>query len=342
LRILEVEKGEYGIMKAQALTRELETPPMLPTFSRQFILAYVTTMRPYLMFVSGITGIAGLSHAQATSLIQEILVALASFLSYGFGQALTDCFQTDTDRISSPYRPLTQGIITRTQVLSVTVTGLLFCVWAFGFAHPLNYILGILAGLGLATYTPFKRQWWGGPFYNAWIVANLCFMAMLVGPAPVTPGAVWTLSAAFFGYANFVLSGYFKDIAADRATGYNTFPVVFGRYRSALVSDIFALTASVSAIAAMTSHLSHLDAATWLGSLFACAGILAAVIGQLRLHSVKTDQAAHRAIVPVVHSYILLLSAIAVTQKPEWFPGIVIFYAAFVATMRKRPEKSQI
>ena len=37
------------------------------------------------------------------------------------------------------------------------------------------------------------------------------------------------MAATFFGYANFVLAGYFKDIEADRATGYRTFPVVFGR-----------------------------------------------------------------------------------------------------------------
>ena len=36
------------------------------------------------------------------------------------------------------------------------------------------------------------------------------------------------LLAVFFGYANFVLAGYFKDVDADRATGYHTLPVVFG------------------------------------------------------------------------------------------------------------------
>ena len=329
-------------MNGQLLTANLETPRVLRIFSWQFILAYVTTMRPYLMFVSGITGIAGLSHAHATSLIQELLVAAAAFLSYGFGQALTDCFQTDTDRISSPYRPLTQGIITRTQVLSVTIPGLVLCVCAFGFAHPLNYFLGILAGLGLATYTPFKRRWWGGPFYNAWIVTALGLMAMLTGPAPITPSAVWTLSAVFFGYANFVLSGYFKDIAADKATGYNTFPVVFGRFRAALVSDLFALAACASAIAALGSGLANYSAPAQYASAFLSAGVLAAIMGQIRLHGVRTDDAAHRAIVPVVHSYIFLLSAITVMQKPEWIPGIIFFYAAFVLTMKGRPERSQI
>jgi 4-hydroxybenzoate polyprenyltransferase len=329
-------------MKAQVLISDREAPPVLRIFSRQFILAYVTTMRPYLMFVSGITGIAGLSQAHATNLVQELLVVIASFLSYGFGQALTDCFQTDTDRISSPYRPLTQGIITRVQVLSVTIPGLLFCVWVFGSAHPLNYILGILAGLGLATYTPFKRRWWGGPFYNAWIVAVLCCMAMLTGHQPPTPGAIWTISAVFFGYANFVLSGYFKDIDADRATGYNTFPVVFGRFRSSIVSDMFAVAAFVSAIAAVGPDLTRPGTPALPAAFFLCAGLAAGIIGQVRLHEVRRDNDAHRAIVPVVHSYILYLSAIAITQRPEWIAGLTAFYIAFVLTMTRRPEKSQI
>jgi 4-hydroxybenzoate polyprenyltransferase len=228
------------------------------------------------------------------------------------------------------------------QVLCVSIPGLILCVSVFGTANPLNYMLGFLAGLGLATYTPFKRQWWGGPFYNAWIVATLCVMGMLTGPASLTPRVAWTLSAVFFGYANFVLSGYFKDIAADRATGYNTFPVVFGRFRSALVSDLFALFACMSALAAMGSDLLVVSASARYAAAFAIAGVVAAFVGQIRLHRVKTDSEAHRAIAPVVHSYILLLSAITITEKTSWIPGILLFYAAFVMVMNGRPEKSQI
>ncbi|MBM3297987.1 MAG: penicillin-binding protein 2, partial [Candidatus Aminicenantes bacterium] len=49
---------------------------------------------------------------------------LPLFLSYGFGQALTDCFQTDTDSLSAPYRPLVRGTISRGQVLAVSLGGL--------------------------------------------------------------------------------------------------------------------------------------------------------------------------------------------------------------------------
>ena len=127
-----------------------------PLFSLKFLKAYILTMRPYLMFVSGITGIAGMSFASDMSILKTLLIFKVTFLSYGFGQALTDCFQIDTDSISSPYRPLTQGVVNRNHFLIISLLGLLYCISVLTFYNPLNLVLGILAGIGLATYTTFK------------------------------------------------------------------------------------------------------------------------------------------------------------------------------------------
>lgn len=309
-----------------------------------FVRAYIVTMRPYLMFVSGITGIAGLSFAPPLPAAGALAIALASFLSYGFGQALTDCFQIDTDSISAPYRPLTQHIISRSGVLLVSVTGLIGCVTIFSLRNPANALLGLIAGLGLATYTPFKRRWWAGPFYNAWIVAVLCVMAFIAGhriwPSMIDLTFLLTLSTVFFGYANFVLTGYFKDTMADRATGYNTLPVVFGRRISALVSDGFALLTilSVLAIAAQT----HFGPDTLVAGGFLLTGMLVIIVAQVWLHRVRGDRDAHRPIAAVVHGYILLLAGIAAMQQPRWALPLALFYGAFVLVMKNRPEKSQI
>ena len=76
-----------------------------PLLSIRFLKAYIITMRPYLMFISGVTGIVGMSFASDIDSVKTSLIFIASFLSYGFGQALTDCFQIDTDSISSPGLP---------------------------------------------------------------------------------------------------------------------------------------------------------------------------------------------------------------------------------------------
>jgi len=323
------------------------SPRALQTAGGGFIGAYIITMRPYLLFVSGITGIAGLSFATGMSIGNNIAVSLASFLSYGFGQALTDCFQTDTDSISAPYRPLTQGIISKRAVLVASILGLALCVSVFVYFNPLNLMLGIISGTGLATYTYFKKRWWGGPFYNAWIVALLCIMAFETGSRegrlPISSALIWTISAVFFGYANFVLTGYFKDISADRATGYLTLPVVYGRKISAVVSDLFALLTVVSLAMAIKCSAADQSPFTLAASAaFGTAAVIHTVMAQIRVHKIRGDNDAYHAISPVVHGYILTLSSIACTQKPGWIVPLMLFYSGFILVLKFRPSKSQI
>jgi 4-hydroxybenzoate polyprenyltransferase len=314
--------------------------------STKFVAAYVVTMRPYLLFVSGITGIAGMAFAPGLTTSIAIPIALASFLSYGFGQALTDCFQIDTDSISAPYRPLTQGQITQRQVLAVSLIGLCACVAVFALLNPLNLALGILSAAGLATYTHFKRRWWGGPWYNAWIVSVLFSMGYCAGSgkplqAPRN-GFYFTLGAVFCGYANFVLAGYFKDIDADAKAGYNTFPVVFGRAAAAIGSDLFAAGMWVSVIGFFYSAQGIIIPLNLLTILFLAGAAIATLRGQMLLHRVTTDEASHPAIGLVVHSYILSLAAVSNVLYPAWGVTLLGFYLLFVLTLKARPSRSQI
>ena len=318
------------------------------TASFAFAKAYFITMRPYLLFVSGVTGICGMSYIDELSLSKSILIFLASFLSYGFGQALTDCFQTDTDSISSPYRPLTQGRISKTQVLIVSITGLVLCISVFTFYNPMNLLLGILSGVGLATYTYFKRKFWSGPFYNAWIVGVLFLMAFLSGSdlSMITENhkLVYGLSAVFWGYANFVLVGYFKDVEADRATGYNTFLVVFGRRLSSIASNIFGILTILSVIFVFSysNSFERLLEQSSIQIIILALGILIMFFCQVLVHFIKQDDESSNAISLSVHAYILLLTSIIVLNKNEWIIPMIIFYVLFNLTMIFRPAKNQI
>jgi 4-hydroxybenzoate polyprenyltransferase len=317
-------------------------------FSTDFLGYYWITMRPYLLFVSGITGIAGLSFAPARSLFTTTVLFLTFFLSYGFGQALTDCFQIDTDSLSSPYRPLTQGVISKKSVLKVSLSGILL-IGIILTAHALiNAFLASFATLGLATYTYFKKRWWAGPFYNAWVGTLLCLIAYIAGSGTIHTRMdaefYLVLFVVFFGYANFVLSGYFKDITADRKTGYNTLPVVYGLKVSKLISDIFAvITALLCGTVLYLFYLSNpfglIHTSAGIVFIFGC---IASLIAQIRLHTVQDESDAHRAISLVVHAYILLLASVAILQKPDWSLFISIFYLGFIITMKFRPMKEQI
>jgi geranylgeranylglycerol-phosphate geranylgeranyltransferase len=318
----------------------------LPMGSLAFAKAYIITMRPYLLFVSGITGIAGASFATEATAAIALPIAIASFFSYGFGQALTDCFQIDTDRVSAPYRPLTQGLIGRGQVLLISTIGLASCMVPFALRQPANLAFGLIAGCGLATYTPFKRRWWGGPWYNAWIVCVLFLMAYAGGtgvPSHRPSFACWAgLSAVFFGYANFVLSGYFKDIHADAQSQYRTLPVVFGRRVASFVSDFLALGFIVSLSASFTLASGTSPAQFAFGEIFLAASGITAVTAQLLLHSVRKDVQSHLPIGLVVHSYILGMAGLSCIQHPSWAAPLVAFYSFFIIALRARPSRSQI
>ncbi len=320
-------------------------------FSIEFLRAYIITMRPYLLFVSGITGIAGLAFVPGLSVGALTILCAFSFLSYGFGQALTDCFQMDTDALSSPYRPLTRGTVRRGDVLAVSLTGLGVGGVIVTLYSIADLFLALAAIGGLGTYTYFKKRWWGGPWYNAWIVVVLCVITYIAGCGSAGAPVSWstelclTLAVVFFGYANFVLSGYFKDVSADRATGYHTLPVVYGLRVASLVSDLFALGALGSCAAVLYGFSGAGDgygAPGWSCLIFASGGLAASVLAQMRLHKVRSDEDAHRAIAPVVHAYLLLLASIAAAARPSWTIGLAVFYLGFVLTMRIRPMKQQI
>ncbi len=318
------------------------------TISIAFAKDYFITMRPYLLFVSGVTGICGMSFIDDPEISKIILIFFASFLSYGFGQALTDVFQTDTDSISSPYRPLTQGMISKIQVLSTSLIGLIFCVGVFAIYNHINLLLGLLSGIGLATYTFFKKRFWAGPFYNAWIVGVLFLMAFLCGSdfSTITnnPKLIYSLLAVFFGYANFVLVGYFKDVEADRLTGYNTLPVVYGRRIASVVSNIFGLLTIISSILVFTnsSFLKDILANNLYAAAILVIGIVVMIICQIFVHFIKNDNESSKAITLSVHAYIILLSSIVILNNPQWIIPIIIFYLLFNLAMILRPEKKQI
>ena len=327
--------------------------------SLEFLRAYVTTMRPYLLFVSGITGLAGMSLVPGVPRAAAAIVGIAFFLSYGFGQALTDCFQLDTDAISAPYRPLIQARIRRAHVLIVSCAGLVGVGVVLVTANPWNLPLVVAMIAGLATYTWFKRRWWAGPAYNAWIVAALCVTGILSGIGLAGSGAtgigggaggttgmidlgsasvIGTVAAVFFGYANFVLAGYFKDVEADRATGYLTLPVVVGRTIASVVSDGLALATIAGSAVAVSAAAGQ----TVVGWLFLTSGAGALLLGQARLHRVRTDRDAHRGIAPIVHAYVLLLSGITTCYRPDWAPVLIACAGLYLILMRIRPESSQI
>ena len=320
--------------------------------SLSFWKAYWITMRPYLLFVSGVAGMAGLADGPQRGMGTTALVFLIFFLSYGFSQGLTDSFQMDTDAISSPYRPLIRGIISRGQVLFVSLAGLVAGCAAMFILNPKTLFLALAAVLGLLTYTYFKRRWWAGPFYNAWIITLLPVIGKIVAIGQESSifsifqrGMLLAIVVSvFFSYANFVLMGYYKDITADRLSGYNTFLVVFGWEKGAIVCDIFA---GLSLLASGWGILSVLLAEKiislrWLSLVFYASACFWFVLAQVQIHKLRNEKLAYRPIANVVRGFILLHLAEIFCLRPEWTPAGVLFYLGFEWIFQRRPAREQV
>jgi len=323
---------------------------MVSFYSFRFWKYYGVTMRPYLLFVSGIAGMAGFALVGGNA-IRIVAAGIAFFLSYGFGQALTDCFQTDTDSISSPYRPLVRGVISRNQVLGVSIAGLSVCCILLALLNPRTILLGVFCVIGLATYTFFKRRWWGGPFYNAGIVAVLPIMGFLSamgytsdgGHGEVPRSLVPLVFSIFFAYADFVLTGYFKDISADMKSGYNTFVVKYGWIRAAITSDIFAFLALVSAGCVLQLNLRNsLPVVQFISILLFLLAMFSFVNGHRIIHIIRDEHLAHRSITHIVRGFIVILLAQISAFQPSWIPFLLLYWAAFELVLRSRPEKTQV
>ena len=320
-----------------------ETP--YPLLSIGFVRSYLITMRPYLLFISGAACLVGLAFIEAPALARVLLVSVPLFFSYGLGQALTDCFQTDTDALSAGYRPLVRGVISRKQVLGVSIAGLTGIVLILGYVNPVLLILGALSVIGLLTYTPFKRTWWGGPPWNSWIVALLPIMGRLSDrDYPMRDMLRWeepfplAVIAVFFAYANFVVMGYFKDISADRSTGYRTFPVAFGWEPAAIYSDLTAVAAAaLTGCVLLASGRINI----WGGAIFAI-GLGINLSAQIAIHRTRDESQTHGPIGNVVRAFILYCLAIIVTLKPTWTILMGLFYVLFEWMLKLRPAKSQV
>lgn len=314
-----------------------------------FLRSYFIHMRPYLLFVSGVAGVSGIAvSAYSLSHLSSVLCFWAFFLGYGFGQALTDCFQIDTDSISSPYRPLVRGIIRKKDVLLTSIAGL-FIIGLTLIMHNLyNLPVFILSALGLLSYTYFKRNYsFLGPFWNSWIVMLLPVAGFLTTAndftfAHVLNNKLILLLAlmTFASYANFVLIGYLKDIQADRETGYKTFPVVFGWSKTVWAGNLN-VAVSIILCAYLVSRSYNIYALAFLA-----AGSIIAVSGQVyaMFTKEKTEKNSAFPVAATVRSFILWHLSVILAFKPGMAAVLLaaVFYLFFELVIYARPQKEQI
>jgi geranylgeranylglycerol-phosphate geranylgeranyltransferase len=313
-----------------------------------FWKAYWRTTRPYLGPVSGASGLVGLALAPSPS-SGALWSSLGVFVvAYGLGQALTDVFQTDTDALSAPDRPLVAGTVGKAEVTGVSLAGLLACAAVLLVNSPESLALSLLGVAGLASYTYFKRRWWAGPPWNGAIVALLPVLGYLAGGGTfelaLREPRLWLATGAIFGsYAVFVLIGYLKDVEADRAAGYTTLPVRFGRRTAVLASACFSLVGVSCSAALVVPLVSPPASTTAVGCLLVWTfGVASSLVAHGRGWFVARDDRAFPAIAWSVRSFVALHLAEATLVEPSFVAALPVGLVAFEILLALRPDKRQI
>lgn len=293
------------------------------------------------MFVSGAAALVGLAlgHAPIAHVVPAFVVL---FLSYGLGQALTDVFQTDTDALSAPERPLVQGKIDKRTVLIASLGGLTACATVIVWLSPAAALPAAIAILMLATYTPMKRRWWAGPPWNSAVVALLPLMGRMAAGTglahALADGPIRAAMVSSFGtYAVFVLLGYLKDVEADRATHYNTVAVRFGRRVTVVGSAAFATLGLAASVWLVQPSLT-VSAGTALWSF----GVVLLIGAHVLAWRSTTDYDAWPGIQASVHGFVALHLGEAALIKPRWTLVAWILFGASIVAMFQRPVRRQV
>jgi 4-hydroxybenzoate polyprenyltransferase len=293
------------------------------------------------MFVSGAAGLAGLALAHPP-IARVVPAFFVLFAAYGFGQALTDVFQTDTDALSAPERPLVQGTIDKRTVLIASLGGLAVCAAVIVALAPAAALPAAFSVAMLATYTPLKRRWWGGPPWNSAVVALLPLMGRMAGGAgladALADGAVLAAMASSFGtYAVFVLLGYLKDVEADRATNYNTVAVRFGR-RAAIVGSAAFAAPGLAASAWLVQPRLTVSA----GIVLWAVGVVVLIGAHVLAWRSTSDEDAWPGIQASVHGFVALHLGEAAVIEPGWTLAAWMLFAASIVVMLQRPARRQV
>ncbi|MBF0543201.1 MAG: UbiA family prenyltransferase [Candidatus Riflebacteria bacterium] len=318
-------------------------------FSKAFCYGYWLQLRPYLFFISGISGLIGLSINPIEGWFRLFIAFVAFFLLFGFGQALIDVFQIARDSLVSPNKPLCREAISKTQVFAVSSVGLLFCVAIFSVLNPLTFWIGLAGVMGLVAYTWFEKRWWGGLFWKSWIAATLPVIGFLCFEPSYEKiflsEKLWAaMGSIFFSYSVFVLLGYYKDISVNSRAGYNTFPVVFGWNAGLFISSCFLTLTFIFGFWLFVFKLmpAEFDPVFVLATVLWSSGIAFGAFAHRLMLRINRERLAHLAIIHAVRSFVLIHCGIVIALNPglKWF--ILFFCLAFEYFIRARPEKSQI
>ncbi len=185
------------------------------------IMPYIKMLRPANALMAGAAVVLGAWLAQSVDIRSVFLLVIAAISAVGYGNAVNDIKDIDTDRICHPQRPLPQNKISPSSAI-------IFAFFLFSFSLVNAFLVSSVHGIGtlgplllLSLYAFFLK---GTPLTGNVLVSLLVAYALVFGglKAPLLQRLfVPALLAFLLNLAREIIKD-FQDEAGDRLAGLTT------------------------------------------------------------------------------------------------------------------------
>lgn len=212
---------------------------------RQFISAYVKTMRPYYSFITGIAGWIGVSFyffvkerdcgvnsVTQADWVRGLIALTILFLSWGVNQVFNDWRGLAEDRINAPNRPMVTGELNVRWALATSLTLMGIASIVTCFLNPWA-LIPLLLGFVLNFVYEESKAWgiWANLVFGIMISMCMIYGFLAVGPLIgdfFTTNRVCALILVIYMNGLMTFFTYFKDYEGDKAAGKRTYIVRAG------------------------------------------------------------------------------------------------------------------
>ncbi len=217
--------------------------------------AYVEMARPYTLFHAGTVALAAALVASdgRVSVARACLIWLTPTVGWLAGLVTSDYHDRHLDRVEKPHRPIPSGRVAEREAFWLMVS-----LIAAGFVGALllgwqTFLLAwLVMALGIAYARTFKAKGILG-HADRGVLAALTVVFGSIAATGGVPAQVWPLVVLYFLHDSATnLLGAIRDVAGDRAAGYQTAPVRHGVTASLVAAGtLIALWATIGGWYAM-------------------------------------------------------------------------------------------
>lgn len=227
----------------------------------KFIRAYVKSMRLYYSFITGITGLIGVSYyqylaytggagtntdygtviAEPTPFPKLTVLLLILFLSWGINQIYNDFLGLKEDRLNAPERPMVTGELNPKAAVMVSTVLMFFAFLITWFYLEKAAVIPLIIGVLLNIIYEYAKGYgiWANITFGFMISTCALYGFMASGKSDISLlNTSQILLIIYIALINglMTLYTYFKDYEGDKAAGKKTLIVKLGLEKSQKLS----------------------------------------------------------------------------------------------------------